>query len=477
MTAARWALLLSLAVALGACERDNPAYRGLQDDAGTSADAAAGEDGRARADGATADAGPAGCVPTTLACLGNVLLRCKEDGTWKPEEECPSLCVASGTTAHCGGFLPSNSLPKCGHVDTTLLPFVAAVGGPVVFDTDTFTIGQPTGASTWGATVTVAQTEGPEIAVFKFDSFHVPAGAVVVAQGSRALAIWVQGDVVVAGALRVGGTVVTALPVVRTPPGAWTPQASWSGGAGGLGAGAGGFGGGGYGAAGGKGGPGYDANATGGAAGKTYGSEDLVPLAGGSPGGGILADHVLTSGGGALQIVACRSFALREGGVVSANGQGGPGGTIVLDAGNNFAVGGDGGGSGGAILVESPRMYLAAAITANGGGGGGGAGQATGSTHGTRGEDGREDDVAAAGGEPAANNAGQGGGGGALSVAEGGSGGGVTAQGLFSGGGGGGGVGRIRLNVTEIDRPDLGIIDAPGNLISPTPSKGTAPIW
>ncbi|MBI5477663.1 MAG: hypothetical protein HY906_02335 [Deltaproteobacteria bacterium] len=474
---------LPLVLLASACARDNPAYRGVQEDAGVLPDGGDDRDGRAgdggdQRDGSqSGDAAPGTCTSGAKTCLGNVLLKC-DAGSWVPLKDGPSLCVVGDLGGYCGGFYPSNELPKCGGYDSALLAFVADTGAPVVIDTDTYTITQNAVELAWVAHAEFDQgADAPALALFKFDSFQVPAGATVVAVGKRALAVWAQGDVVVAGALRAGGAVITALPVIRQPAGAWTPAATWTAGAGGVGTEGAGLGGGGYGAKGGAGGHGPPpTSAPGGSGGLVYGTEDLIPLRGGSPGGGASTNRSITAGGGAIQIVACRSFALRQGGVVSASGQGGTGGTVMLSGGEFLLTGGDGGGSGGAILIESPLIHLAAVIAANGGGGGGGAALGPGTSHGERGEDGHEDDVAAAGGEPASPYAGKGGVGGVLSVPAGGNAGSATATGS-SAGGGGGGVGRIRLNVTTLDRADLGIVDAAGALVSPAPTKGEKPIW
>jgi hypothetical protein len=466
MRAARWSGALLLLVVTAGCTRDNPAYLGPPDDAGAQVDAA-------EQDSATGeDSGPPTCTPGTSACLGRILLACGDEGTWAPAQECPSLCVP-GDSPHCGGFFPSNALAKCGH-EETFDTYVAPGGAPITIDTDDFTIG----GVTWTAHVEVVQTDAPPIAVFQFGSFEVPAGAHVVAVGKRALAIWAARDVVIAGGLRAGGSVSSPLPVVRTPAGAWTPDATWAAGAGGIGTEGSGFGGGGHGAGGGGGGQGPPPDPeAGGEGGTGFGSDTLAPLRGGSPGGGVLSNRAVTAGGGAIQIVACRSFSLRAGGVVSANGQGGAPGSIGYN-GAYVLHGGDGGGSGGAILIESPLLHYAAVIAANGGGGGGGASLiSTSPDPGLRGEDGREDDAAAAGGAAGSASAGAGGGGGVRSATQGGGGGAPSVAGAFTAGGGGGGVGRTRLNVTKLDGPDLGIKEETGHLLTPTPSYGQLEMW
>jgi hypothetical protein len=472
MRAAWWskaALLLALAVA--ACSRDNPAYV-WPGDAGPQTDAG-GHDASPQGDGATEDGSlPSTCVPDGLACLGRVLLKCGAEGTWAPLQECPSLCIP-GDGAHCGGFYTSNGVPKCGHQET-FDDYVAVTGALITIDTDSFTIdGRP-----WTAHGEVAQTDGPAIALFQFGSFEIPAGARVVAVGKRALAIWAAYDVVVAGGLRAGGAVTSPLPVQRTPAGAWTSEATWTAGVGEAGLAGSGFGGGGYGDAGGAGGAGpLPDPAAGGAGGAAFGSESLVPLRGGSPGAAVTSNRAITTGGGAIQIVACRSFMLRANAVVSANGRGGAPGTMVPSTGNFTLYGGDGGGSGGAILIESPLIYYAGVLAANGGGGGGGAALINATpVAASPGEDGHEDTLQAAGGV-AATGGGAGGPGGAKLVPQGGAGLQPPGAGVFTAGGGGGAVGRVRLNVTKLVSPDLGIVEGTGHALSPTPSFGQLEIW
>lgn len=173
--------------------------------------------------------------------------------------------------------------------------------------------------------------------------------------------------------------------------------------------------------------------------GSTYGSAPLTPLIGGSAGGGACGNP---SGGGAVQIVAGVSIAVRQYGVLNAGGFG--------------ATCGAAGGSGGAILLEAPTVQIAGSLAANGGGG---------ASSNANGAGGTTDGTPAVGGS-AGNDGGLGFGGNGSSETDihGGNGGYGSTTG--NGGGGGGGAGRIRINtksgsatVTGIVSPALGALD------------------
>jgi hypothetical protein len=104
------------------------------------------------------------------------------------------------------------------------------------------------------------------------------------------------------------------------------------------------------------------AGGTPGAGGKRYGSPSLVPLVGGSAGGsGVLNGG---TGGGAVQLVAGKTFTLGASALITV---GGGGGGSVGAASNQH---GGGGGSGGAILIEAPQATIQGTLLANGGAGG-----------------------------------------------------------------------------------------------------------
>jgi hypothetical protein len=96
--------------------------------------------------------------------------------------------------------------------------------------------------------------------------------------------------------------------------------------------------------------------------GAAYGTSNLIPLWGGSPGGGAntqsLDGNANGNGGGAIQISAAMSLTIESGAFITVNGSGG------VSAGDES---GEGGGSGGAILLEAPSVTIAGVLEANGG--------------------------------------------------------------------------------------------------------------
>ncbi|MBA3396450.1 MAG: hypothetical protein H0T89_27715 [Deltaproteobacteria bacterium] len=193
------------------------------------------------------------------------------------------------------------------------------------------------------------------------------------------------------------------------------------------------------------------------------GTETLVPLRGGCPGGKGGRHESGTAGeagraGGAFQLSAKTSLSIK--GIINAPGLGG---------GNAFdrLSGGGGGGSGGAILLEAPTITFVggALLCANGGGGGAGGMHPNLSTSGLC-------DVpifpGQAGGDPTSSKSTGGGGATEPSASEPGFIGSmaVGATEVRGGGGGGGGLGRIRLNGMLVGTPSLE---------SPRASLGTLP--
>jgi hypothetical protein len=155
------------------------------------------------------------------------------------------------------------------------------------------------------------------------------------------------------------------------------------------------------------------------AGGTSYGTPEIVPLVGGSTGGG--GGLFSGAGGGAIQLVAGTSISIEASGSVNVGGGGGGAG--------------GGGGSGGSLLLEAPTVTVAGAIAANGGGG---ASCGTGPSGGN----GLASNQPAPGG--ATTNGGcVGGNGGAGATMN-----GTAAQPTMTSneGGGGGGAGRIRIN-------------------------------
>ena len=202
-------------------------------------------------------------------------------------------------------------------------------------------------------------------------------------------------------------------------------------------------GGGSYCGVGGKGGPGSGGRAR--AGGKVYGNPEIVPLIGGSSGGGgPSVDSAGGSGGAALQLSAGRAISVTLAGVINVGGIGGR-----ANAGA--------GGSGGALVLEAPAVTVHGTLAANGGGG-------ALSNGGTPGQSGQPT------AEPALGSAVTAGAGSAGKTKDGGDGSpppldGGTAN---DAGGGGGGAGRIRINTST------GSADITGATISPDPTTSCA---
>ncbi len=175
-----------------------------------------------------------------------------------------------------------------------------------------------------------------------------------------------------------------------------------------------------------------------------YGTPEVVPLVAGSAGGTAIASSD-GAGGGALQLVAGGSFALRAVGFVNVGGGGGA-------FGGQGKLGANGGGSGGALLIEASSVTIEGNLGANGGGGGQGGGNAD------SGEVGHPDKVAQ-GGHKA--NEGAPAGDGSFGAMLSGGDGPTSADPFVGGGGGGGGAGRIRINTTSGQAMVTGAISPP----------------
>ncbi|MDB4998209.1 MAG: Glycine-rich cell wall structural protein [Myxococcaceae bacterium] len=176
-------------------------------------------------------------------------------------------------------------------------------------------------------------------AVFVAKNIRIPADKIVAVGGDRPLILVALETITIDGAIEVSegkvGAPVDSTTKDGTGPGGGIGLSNSTGGAGGGGSFCG------------KGGMGGIAAAAGGA---SYGNAEIVPLQGGSNGGGYLGAR----GGGAIQLVAGRSIVLGRNAYINAHGDG--------------AV--SGGGSGGAILLEAPTVHIEGSLTANGGGGG-----------------------------------------------------------------------------------------------------------
>ena len=304
--------------------------------------------------------------------------------------------------------------------------FNAAITGPLTLSSDNcvlytddqiITCASGQNPSMDMQSVTLAGGAG-EAVVFVFTDISIDASSGLQIRGTKPGILVVLGSVNLSGTIDVSadnfGQSGMAIPGVRT-----------------SGAGVGAFGnsggpqGGGGGSFCGTGGHGAPASSDGFAPGMPYGNASLVPLWGGSAGGGANtggADLANGNGGGALQISAAGNIIVHGGAVINANGSGG------VSQGNEQ---GEGAGSGGSILLEAPTIQIDGLLEANGG----------------QGSDEKEDgaDPPADGG--VASKAGCIGGNGGAGAQKDGSNGGLVDGGF---GGGGGGVGWIRLNGTSV---------------------------
>jgi hypothetical protein len=293
-----------------------------------------------------------------------------------------------------------------------------------------------------GVTLTLGTQDGSAlIAVLRVENLKVNAGKTLSVTGLHPIAIIASGDVIVDGAIDVGGH--------ASAPGP-------GGGSAGLGAGAGGgakhddgtgsgfddsgAGGGGFGTAGAAGGKiGSFAGGLGGAAREIGnqlvggGSGGLANLCGNPPGGG----------GGALLVYSKTRLQVNAAGSIGAGGGGGAGGVMACGTG---AGPGAGGGSGGALWLQARVIEGDGVLAANGGGGGGAS--YLGVTNGNAGGDGKASATSAAAGGAKANSVeATAGGNGAIAD---------TAATMVpdltrgNGGGGGGGLGRIVVRTLRL---------------------------
>jgi hypothetical protein len=262
----------------------------------------------------------------------------------------------------------------------------------------------------------VTQSDSSEVGVFAGKNIVIAPSVTVVVEGQRPLVLLAPGNVQINGTIK---AIADSIYADRANAGGFSAakgeQVKGQGPGGGSGtsteAGGGGFCG-----KGGKGG-----SASGAPGGVAYGSEELVPLLGGSSGGNGATGGVGGAGGGAVQVIAGSKLTLSATGVIHVGGAGG-------------GWNGGGGGSGGAILLEANEISIAGTLAANGGGGGEGDGVA-----GDSGLSASPDAVPAPSGHGTTTTDDDGGEGSAASTVDGSPGGSLS-------GGGGGGAGRIRLN-------------------------------
>jgi hypothetical protein len=383
--------LTSTLAAGGSCTVNTTTANG---DGGGSDAAVQGMDSAADLDGATQGGGDAGTDAATEA-------------------------ATTGDGGGLLGFAPSNLGDALNAIDVSKLT-----------DIDVATSDDPSVACAANGCVALHVTEsgGSTIVVYVAKSWKIePAGALgvrdhtpVVIVATTTIDILGKLDASGQGFTAVGGGHSGGNATVGMGPGGGGIGSSSSPGPG-VGAGGGGYCG--------AGGVGGGASATMGMAGPSSGTATLVPLLGGSAGGG--AELFGGAGGGAIELVAGSSITVEAGGVVSAGGGGG-------SSGGRWANGqaASGGGSGGAVLFEAPRVTVAGTVAVNGGGGGGGG------TPEASGSDATANATPAGGGNVGMTGAGGNGSAAATTAGAAGSAGDTNNV----GGGGGGGAGYIRIN-------------------------------
>ncbi|MGE5182856.1 MAG: hypothetical protein ACM31C_12365 [Acidobacteriota bacterium] len=373
---------------------------------------------------ASGDAGvdAAACVVTTSVCDGDTLRETCADGS-ALATTCDWGCMP-GAAPRClqlvaaGGAVTPADLDPAGLADVVV--------PDAVLDSDAGTIGGIRGAGTdviSGIGYTQVTSPVPA-ATFRFKSLHVTGQLHL--QGTRALALVADGDIVIDGML--DGTYACGGAHPGPPGGSAGGMASaglgTGGGAAGNGASQGG-GGGGYGHVGGAGGVNSGTPPAGGI---TWGTPEIMLLVGGSGGGAGngTSGGIGGAGGAAIQLVSNTSITISTTGIVNAGGCGG-------SAQPNAAPGG-GGGAGGAILLEAPSVTVNGVLAVNGGGGAGG------DVGGGAGKDGQPSYAPAAGGVAGGGGIGTGGAGGYGATAA------QAGAGSSRSGGGGGAVGWIRID-------------------------------
>jgi hypothetical protein len=398
------------------------------------------------------------CVP---GCVSETSLRvCPSDTII----DCVLGCVSSGTvTPHCGVQIPSNGIPS--NVYNGTGPFVVPAGRIWLVDVDSGrivdTIGGQVRAAGTGVIAGIGYFQIGNMGVFSASLITIEATATLRGFGVGSMAIVTSGNAVVDGLLDVSGNTCNGVDTDQMCPGPGgglggiANRAAGGCGPGGPGQVGGGpvdetgGGGGGFGAVGAAGGDVVQGDGSGGDAGSMCGTDDLVPLVGGSGGGHGGNGGNGGGGGGAVQITSFGQIIVS--GQIRAAGAGGNGG--------NGGDGAGGGGAGGGILLEAPTLTLSpgSIMAANGGGGGAGNG-------GGDGQDGLLSNVGAPGGMGGF----VGGAGGALSSGAVPGGRGMNAGPADGTGGGGGGVGRVRQNFATRG--------SNGTIISPAASVGKVPV-
>lgn len=362
---------------------------GAQGGAAGSGGQAGGETG-----GTGGSGGSEPCEGTTFECSPDGTARVCDDGTWQELGVCALGCDVSARACRTPSNVPADWIDD-GTAELTVSSGTTLAlntqSGEILSGTDVVRpAGQGLDAGSGIAFHVQSQgTDAPALGVFSFASLEVADGGVMRGTGSNALALLVDGNVQVNGWISVAASGITGGAGGHAGGAAGANghgncagqvgQGTWPGTGNEVGCTS-GSGGAGYGGVGGPGGacvcPDPDAVAGGLGGPATCGTDELVPLLGGSggaggtlPGAGPSVAGVGGGGGGALQISAAGSLTVGSTGRIDANGAGGAG-----TLGGTGAAGGAGGGSGGALLLEAPVVTVAVngVLAANGGGGGAG---------------------------------------------------------------------------------------------------------
>lgn len=391
---------------------------------------------------------PTSCAPNTTTCNGELLTVCDAQGS-PTNTVCSFGCAGSGT--RCNDLAPSNNLAT--HLDQAATANPLVLTGDATIDTTARTVTNGDGGA---ILVQNAIVTGGPVEVMALSVRSLSASNVTV-RGSRALAILVDGNVVITGHFSATAALDVPGAGALTAAASGTCDGSPGGTAGNNYAGSGG------GAHGTNGGSGGAHNGTaGGSGGIAAGNPTNVPLRGGCPGGFLRGPG--GAGGGAIQISARGSISVQASAFISAGGGSAQGWGSMTDAcftGSPCEAGG-GGGAGGAILLEASSLVVdvTGGIVANGGAG-----------HYGRSASGQNGQLSESPATPymqpgcptcpipgsgAAGGAGPGNGGGSTS---------------FEGAGGGGGGGRIRINL-----PPGASFDASPPVVSPTPTVGAVAV-
>jgi hypothetical protein len=374
------------------------------------------------------------CEPNETRCTNGKVATCDANGAIVSAETCLLGCFED--KPRCRRIAPSNNLGE--YLDLAAsLPDLDLLNA--VFDTGTGMVTNNGGFPTPVPSFTAGNGDGPTIRVFLANNVRINNGSArsttdPVRVSGPAFALIARGTIVLEGRF---GVDATAGGIANTMCAGgvgnyFETDSAYRAIASGGGANA---------TAGAKGGD--IAGIAGGAGGQPFGTDILIPLKGGCPGGGVNLNNGTifpfnTPGGGAAQFTSETSITIL--GTIDARGA-----TGTAEQAGIIGAAVYGGGAGGSILIEAPQVTLGpdAKLIAKGGGGGsyGPSTMTNDTTSPDPGNDGNPDggdgaapNVAAEPGEPSPFS---------------------TGSALFSGGGGGG-LGRVRINTkdTTYQRPN-----------------------